>query len=78
VGVVLDNDQPVFYDYHTTLSASHDAIQIVLAGLPAGDVDRYSLIEEQEINNFERTLRILLNGPRSAEFRDNVQIVRLQ
>jgi hypothetical protein len=78
LGVTRENDLSVFYDYPTTLRASHEMIQIALAGELAGDADRYFLVEEREINNFERTLGVLLNDPRCAEFRDNVEIVRLE
>ena len=37
----------------------------------------HAVLEEKEINNFERTLRIMLQRPEAADFRDNVNIIRL-
>ena len=76
LGLALEGDQPAFYDYPTTLHASHEALQMVLAG--NADADRYALAEKRELNNFERTLRTLLQGPGAAEFRDSVNLTQLE
>jgi hypothetical protein len=72
----LEEDRPTFYDSPITLRALHDALQMVLAA--DSYPDRYSLIEEREINNFERTLGRLLEEPQAADFRDLVRIIRLE
>ena len=66
----------LFYDYPTTLRASQEAVQIALAGPYLGREEYHSLLDLKEINNFERTLRILLEKPSAAGFRANVKIIR--
>jgi hypothetical protein len=78
MGLKLEQGWPTFYDYPTTLRASRDAAQMVLAANSAADTNRYSLVEEREINNFQRTLDRLLQEPRAAEFRERVEILRLE
>lgn len=67
----------LFFDYPTTLRASHDAVQIALAGPFLGYGKHHAALDSKEINNFERTLLILLDRPPATEFRDNVDIIRL-
>ena len=73
----LEAGRLIFYDYPTTLRASHEAIQLALAGPYMGYGKYHALLDEKEINNFERTLRILLMRPQTAQFRDHVEIIRL-
>jgi len=77
VDTKLENKRLVFYDYPTTLRASHEAVQLALAGPYMGYSKYHAVLDEKEINNFERTLRILLQRPEAADFRDNVDIIRL-
>lgn len=65
-----------FYDYPTTLRASHEAIRIALAGPYLGYGKHHSVLDQKEIGNFERTLKILLQDGVAAEFRDNVEIIQ--
>jgi hypothetical protein len=73
----VKNKRLLFFDYPTTLRASHDAVQMALAGPFLGRDKHYSILDRKEINNFHRTLRILLDTPSAAEFRDNVRFKRL-
>jgi hypothetical protein len=77
VDAVMENGRVVFYDYPTTLGASHEAVQIALAGpfLAAGQ-KRQMILDAKEIANFVRTLDILLLKPSCAEFRDNIKFVQ--
>jgi hypothetical protein len=77
VNAVLECGRVVFYDYPTTLGASHEAVQIALAGpfLAAGQ-KRQVILDGKEIANFVRTLEILLLKPSCAEFRDNVKFIQ--
>jgi hypothetical protein len=72
----LTNGRATFYDYPTTLNASHKAIQIALSGPYLGASDHHAQLDAKEINNFARTLRILMMEPVAAEFRDNVKIIQ--
>ena len=78
VDTALEGGRLVFYDYPTTLRASHEAVQLTLAGPYLGYGKYHSVLDEKEINNFERTLRILLQKPDAVRFRDNVEIIRLK
>lgn len=73
----LEADRLVFYDFPTTLRASHEAIQLALSGPYLGYGKYHAVLDDKEINNFERTLRILLARPAAAEFRDSVKFLRL-
>lgn len=76
--VGLVEGRPVFYDYPTTLRASHEALQMILPRGAGPDGERYSLIEERELSNFERMLGTLLRRPQAAAFRDRVEVIRLE
>jgi hypothetical protein len=65
----------VFYDYPTTLRASHEAIRIALAGPYLGYGKHHAVLDQKEIGNFERTLKILLQDGVAAEFRDKVKVI---
>jgi hypothetical protein len=65
-----------FYDYPTTLRASHEAIRIALAGPYLAYGKHHAVLDQKEIANFERTLRILLQDGTAAEFRDNVNFIQ--
>jgi Predicted nucleotide-binding protein containing TIR-like domain len=77
VSGALEQGRVVFYDYPTTLGASHEAVQIALAGpfLSSGK-GRHAILDAKEISNFARTLDILLSKREAAEFRDNVKIIQ--
>lgn len=66
----------VFYDYPTTLRASHEAIQIALAGPYLGKGKHHAVLDQKEIVNFQRTLHILLQDGGAAEFRENVKFIQ--
>ncbi len=72
----LKAGQLIFYDYPTTLRASHECVRLALAGPYLGYGKHHAVLDEQEIRNFERTLRILLSEASATEFRDNVKIIR--
>jgi hypothetical protein len=76
VDATISGERAVFFDYPTTLGASHEAVKIALAGpfMTAGG-GRHKILDAKEISNFERTIRILLSGPNAAEFRDNVRFI---
>ncbi len=76
VNVVQQNGRVAFYDYPTTLNASHEAVQLALAGPYLGTGKHHEILDAREIANFERTIRILLQRPNAAEFRDNIKIIR--
>lgn len=65
-----------FWDYPTTLRASHEAIRIALAGPYLAYGKHHAILDQKEIANFERTLRILLQDGTAAEFRDNVKFIQ--
>jgi hypothetical protein len=73
----VENGNVIFYDYPTTLRASHEAIKIALAGPYLGAGDRHAILDKKEIENFQRTLKILLQDSHAAGFRDHVEIVQL-
>lgn len=77
VDSTLRDGRLVFYDYPTTLRASHEAVQLALAGPYIGYGNYHSVLDDKEINNFERTLRLLLRRPTAAESRENVKFFRL-
>lgn len=77
VDSALQNGRLVFYDYPTTLRASHESVQLALAGPYIGYGKYHSVLDDKEINNFERTLRLLLRRPGAAGFRENVRFLRL-
>lgn len=65
-----------FYDYPTTLRASHECVRLALAGPYMGFGKHHLVLDGREIRNFERTLAILLaTDPAATEFRDNVKII---
>jgi len=78
VNTALQNGRVVFYDFPTTLRASHEAIRIALAGPYLGKGDYHLILDNKEIRNFERTLRILLEDAGAAEFRDKVKVLQLR
>lgn len=65
------------YDYPTTLGASHEAIKLALASTFLGYSDHHQILDNKEIENFRRTIEILLKEPSAAGFVDNIQIHRL-
>ena len=73
----LEEGRLIFYDFPTTLRASHEAVQLALSGPYIGYSEHHAVLDDKEINNFERTVRILLARPQAAEFRDNVKFLRL-
>jgi hypothetical protein len=75
VNTTIQHGRVVFYDYPTTLRASHEAIRIALAGPYLGYGKHHAVLDQKEIGNFERTLKILLQDGVAAEFRDNVRII---
>jgi hypothetical protein len=64
-----------FFDYPTTLRSSHECVRLALAGPFLGYGKYHSILDEREIRNFERTLRILLDEASATEFRENVKII---
>jgi len=64
-----------FYDYPTTLHASHECVRLALAGPYLGYGKHHAILDQREIHNFERTLAILLSEPAASEFRDRVKIL---
>jgi len=77
ISSTLKRNRLVFFDYPTTLRASHDAVQMALAGPFLGYGKHHAVLDSKEINSFHRTLTILLETPPAAEFRDNVKFKRL-
>lgn len=73
VDSTLRKGRVALYDYPTTLRAAREAIALV-ARAQATD-DEIQELEQREIVNFERTLRLLLRQPAAADFRDNVHIL---
>jgi hypothetical protein len=73
VDPVLRSGRVALYDYPTTLRAAREAI-LLAVGEQTTDEEIQEL-EQREIVNFERTLRMLLQKSTSAEFRDNVRVV---
>jgi hypothetical protein len=71
----VEGGRVIFYDYPTTLRASHEAIRVALAGPYLGYGKHHAVLDQKEIWNFERTLQILLQDGVAAEFRDNVKII---
>lgn len=65
------------FDYPTTLGASHEAIKIALASTFLGYSEHYQILDNKEIENFRRTIEILLKEPGAAGFADNIRIQRL-
>jgi hypothetical protein len=78
VASMLKEGRLNFYDYPTTLRASHEAVQLALSGPYIGYGKYHSVLDAKEINNFERTLRLLLKRPQAAEFREKIKFVRLE
>jgi Prokaryotic STING domain len=76
VNTTVHGGRVLFYDYPTTLRASHEAIRIALAGPYLAYGKHHAVLDQKEIGNFERTLRILLLDGVAAEFRDNVKIIQ--
>ncbi|MDZ4701449.1 MAG: STING domain-containing protein [Rhodothermales bacterium] len=75
VDSTLRNGRAALYDYPTTLRAAREAI---LLAVPENATDEeIQELEQREIVNFERTLRMLLRRPAAADFRDNVHILYL-
>jgi hypothetical protein len=77
VNSALRSGRVVFYDYPTTLRASHEAIRIALAGPYIGHNKHHAVLDQKEIRNFERSLRLLLLDGIAAQFRCNVQFLQL-
>jgi hypothetical protein len=69
-------DRINIFDFPTTLRASHDAVRIALAGSFMGTTRHHASLDQKEIANFAKTLRILLQKPDAASIRDNVKIVQ--
>jgi hypothetical protein len=76
VAAAMKGREVIFYDYPTTLSASHEAVRIALSGPYLGSNKHHLVLDAKEIANFRRTIRILLNQPNAAGFRDKVKIIR--
>lgn len=76
VNSTVTGGRVVFYAFPTTLRASHEAIRIALAGPYLGYGKHHLALDQKEIGNFERTLKILLQDGVAAEFRDNVKIIQ--
>ena len=77
ISSTIKRNRLLFFDYPTTLRASHDAVQMALAGPFIGYGKHHAVLDSKEINNFHRTLLIFLARPSAAEFRDNVKFTRL-
>lgn len=73
----LEEGRLTFYDFPTTLRASHEAVQLALSGPYIGYGKHHAVLDDKEISNFERTVRILLARPQAAEFRDKVKFLKL-
>ena len=65
------------FDYPTTLGASHEAIKVALASTFLGYSAHHQILDNKEIENFRRTIEILLKDPGAAGFADNIKIHRL-
>lgn len=76
VNTTIVDGRVTFYDYPTTLRASHEAIRIALAGPFLAYGKHHAFLNQKEIWNFERTLRILLQDATAAEFRDNITFMQ--
>ncbi|HJQ57996.1 MAG TPA: STING domain-containing protein [Vineibacter sp.] len=65
-------------DYPTTLRASYDTIQLVLAsGALKPITGEETLLEEKELRNFHRVLENLLARQEPGSFKENVHIVHV-
>lgn len=73
---IVDGRLQIF-DYPTTLGASHEAIKIAQASTFMGYTKYHHLLDNKEIENFQRTIKILLKEPSAAGFNANIKIQRL-
>jgi hypothetical protein len=77
VDAAFSGDRLQIFDYPTTLGASHEAIKIALASTFLGYSEHHQILDNKEIENFRRTVEILLKEPGAAGFADNIKIKRL-
>ncbi len=62
------------YDLPTTLRVSWETIRMVMPrGTPADEIEE---LESKEIANFRDTIEFLLKEPESADFRDNIHLIK--
>jgi hypothetical protein len=66
------------FDYPTTLSASHRAIDLLLPSGFIGKTKVHFELEDKEIRNFQKTINHLLLEPEAAEFRERIHFFRLE
>lgn len=76
VGATVVKGKVHFYDYPTTLGASHKAVQMALSGPYIGFGKYHSILDQKEIANFKRAIDALLTEPGTSGVRDKVKIIQ--
>lgn len=72
---VLKSGKMEFFDYPTTLRASHECVTMVYPRTSTGPGRFMSMLDEREIQNFANALqRLMADDSDSAEFRDNIKL----
>jgi hypothetical protein len=76
IGAALVKGKVRFYDYPTTLGASHKAVQMALSGPYVGFGKYHAILDQKEIANFKRAIEALLTEPGASGIRDMVKIIQ--
>jgi hypothetical protein len=76
VGAKVVKGKVHFYDYPTTLGASHKAVQMALSGPYVGFSKYHAILDQKEIANFKRAIDALLTEPGASGVRDMVKIIQ--
>lgn len=76
VGVTVVKSRVHFYDYPTTLGASHKAVQMALSGPYIGFGRYHTILDQKEIANFKRAIEALLTEPGASGVRDRVKFTQ--
>lgn len=76
IGATVVKGKVHFYDYPTTLGASHKAIQLALSGPYIGFSKYHAILDQKEIANFKRTIDALLTEPGASGVRDTVKFIQ--
>jgi len=76
VGAASVKGKVHFYDYPTTLSASHKAVQMALSGPYIGFSKYHAILDQKEIANFKQAIDALLTETGASGVRDKVKTIQ--
>lgn len=76
IGAAVSKGKVHFYDYPTTLGASHKSVQMALSGPYVGFGKYHKILDQKEIANFKRAIEALLTEAGVSGVRDKVKFIQ--